>query len=93
MATKVYDIYDLQSPFVAATAPAPQAAATTETTRRAPDRLLRGSAYLLLLAGALLLAAFLLAASPLGRIDADVTVPFLAVFLGGLGAIAWAVLR
>lgn len=93
MATKAYDIYDLQSPFVAATAPAPQATTTTAATRRAPDRLLRGSAYLLLLAGALLLAAFLLAASPLAGWNADITVPFLAVFLGGLGTIAWAVTR
>jgi len=26
-------------------------------------------------------------------IDADITVPFLAVFVGGIGAIVWAVLR
>jgi hypothetical protein len=71
----------------ASTAAAPQAAA------RHSDRLLRGSAYLLLFAGLLFLAAFLIAVTPLGRIDADITVPFLAVFVGGLGAIVWAVLR
>ena len=54
---------------------------------------MRGSAYLLLFAGLLFLAAFLIAVTPLGRIDADITVPFLAVFVGGLGAIVWAVLR
>lgn len=71
----------------ASTAAAPQAAA------RHSDRLLRGSAYLLLFAGLLFLAAFLIAVTPLGRIDADITVPFLVVFVGGLGAIVWAVLR
>ena len=93
-ASKVYDIYNLNSPFVTPTAPTATAAVTAPTaTRRSSDRLLRGSAYLLLFAGALLFAALVVAVSPLGRIDADVTVPFLAVFFGGLGAIAWAVLR
>jgi hypothetical protein len=54
---------------------------------------MRGSAYLLLFAGIMFLAAFVVAVTPLGRIDADVTIPFLAVTLGGLGAIAWAVLK
>lgn len=91
MASKVYDIYDLQSPFVAATAPAPQAAPTA--TRRGGDRLMRGSAYLLTFAGALILAAFILTASPLARWDVDLTVPFVAVLVCGLAAIAWAVRR
>ena len=73
----------------ASTAAAPQVATAT----RGSDRLMRAGACLLTFAGVLLLAAFLAAATPLGRIDADVTVPFLAVTVGGLAAIAWAVLR
>ena len=72
------------------TAPAPAAAAPTWFNS---DRLLRGSVYLLLLAGAFLLAAFLLAASPLARWDVDLTVPFLAALVGGIGAVGWAVAR
>jgi len=41
----------------------------------------------------LLLAALIVTVTPIGAIDADITVPFLAVFVGGLAAIAWAVLR
>jgi len=95
MAARVYDIYDLQSPFVTPTAPAAQATATTAptATRRSSDRLLRAAAYLLTFAGALLLAALIVTVTPIGAIDADITVPFLAVFVGGLAAIAWAVLR
>jgi hypothetical protein len=44
-------------------------------------------------AGALLLAPLLIAATPLVAIDADVTVPFLAVMVCGPAAIAWAALR
>ena len=71
----------------ASTAAAPQAAA------RHSDRLLRGSAYLLAFAGALLLAALVVAVSPLGAIDADITVPFVVMVVGGLAAITWATLR
>ncbi len=94
MAARVYDIYDLSSAFVepTATVAAPQTQAAP-TTRRNSDRLFRGAAYLLTFAGVLLMAALLVAATPLGRIDADITVPFVAVFVGGLGAIVWAVLK
>lgn len=87
------NIYDLNSPYVPATAPAPAAPAAAAPTRFNSDRLLRGSVYLLLLAGAFLLAAFLLAASPLARWDVDLTVPFLAALVGGIGAVGWAVAR
>lgn len=87
------NIYDLNSPYVPATAPAPAAPAAAAPTRFNSDRLLRGSVYLLLLAGAFLLAAFILAASPLSRWDVDLTVPFLAALVGGIGAVGWAVAR
>ena len=87
------NIYDLNSPYVPATAPAPAAPAAAAPTWFNSDRLLRGSVYLLLLAGAFLLAAFLLAASPLARWDVDLTVPFLAALVGGIGAVGWAVLK
>jgi hypothetical protein len=90
----MYDIYNLNSPFVTPTAPAPAATVqATATTRRSADRLMRGSAYLLTFAGVLLLAALIVAVTPLGRIDADITVPFVAVFVGGLGAVVWATVR
>ena len=88
------NIYDLNSPFVTPTAPAPTpTAAPHAATRRSSNRLLRAAAYLLTFAGALLLAALIVTVTPIGAIDADITVPFLAVFVGGLAAIAWAVLR
>lgn len=90
MATRVYDIYDLNSAFVQPTAPAP---APPPTARRDATRLLRGFAYLLTYAGALLLAALLAAFTPLGRIDADVTVPFVLATLGTLAAIVWSMVR
>jgi len=96
MAARVYDIYDLNSPFVTPTAPAtaaPTAPATAPTTRRSSDRLLRGSAYLLTCAGALLLAALIATGTPLGAIDADITVPFVVVTVGTLAAIAWGMVR
>jgi len=90
----VSNIYDLNSPFVTPTAPAPTpTAAPHAATRRSSNRLLRAAAYLLTFAGALLLAALIVTVTPIGAIDADITVPFLAVFVGGLAAIAWAVLR
>ena len=90
MAARVYDIYDLNSAFVQPTAPAPQVIATTPRDAR---RLLRGFAYLLTYAGALLLAALLAAFTPLGRIDADITVPFMLATLGTLAAIVWSMVR
>jgi len=95
MAARVYDIYDLQSPFVTPTAPAAQATATTAptATRRSSDRLLRAAAYLLTFAGALLLAALIITVTPLGAIDADITMPVVMVTFGGLGVVVWAVLR
>ena len=89
MATKVYDIYDLNSPaFVEPTAPTQTAAAT----RRGSDRLLRGSVYLLIMAGVLLLAAFVVTAF-LSRTNVDLTVPFVAMTLGGLALVAWGTVR
>lgn len=91
MAARVFDIYDLNSAFVEPTA-TPAAPAQT-ATRDMGDRALRGFIGLAILAGALLLAGLLVAATPLGGIDADITVPFLAVCVASLGAIAWAVLK
>ncbi len=73
----------------ASTAAAPQAAAIA----RSSNRLMRGSAYLLTFSGMLLLAALVVAVSPLGAIDADITMPFVAMVVGGLAAITWATLR
>ena len=90
MAARVYDIYDLNSPaFVEPTAPV-QAA---PTAKRDAARLLRGAAYLAVLAGVLFLAALLVTVTPLGAIDADITVPFVVMVVGGLAAITWATLR
>ena len=90
MAARVYDIYDLSSPaFVEPTAPV-QAA---PTAKRDAARLLRGAAYLAVLAGVLFLAALLVTVTPLGRIDADITVPFVAVVLGGLALVVWGTVR
>ena len=91
MAARVYDIYDLSSAFVEPTAPTTTAPTTAK--RAAPDRMLRAGAYLLTFAGAVLLLAVLAAFTPLGRIDADVTVPFVAVTLGTLAAIVWSMMR
>lgn len=91
MAARVYDIYDLSSAFVEPTAPTQTA--PTAARRAAPDRMLRAGAYLLTFAGAVLLLAVLAAFTPLGRIDADVTVPFVAVTLGTLAAIVWSMMR
>lgn len=95
MASRVYDIYDLNAPFVAATAPTPTAPQTTPTTttRAAPDKMLRAGAYLLTFAGVVLLLAALAAFTPVGRIDADVTVPFVVIVAATLTAIAWDAVR
>ena len=87
MAARVYDIYDLNSPaFVGPTAPAPQAIATTPRDAR---RLLRGFAYLLTLAGIHLLLAFVVSATALHAIDADVGVVYVAALLTALIAVVW----
>ena len=44
-------------------------------------------------AGVLFLAALLVTVTPLGRIDADITVPFVAVVLGGLALVVWGTVR
>jgi hypothetical protein len=92
MAARTFDIYDLNSPMVTPTAPT---AATPQVpaAKRNSDRLLRGCAYLLAFAGVLLLAALIIAVTPLGAIDADITVPFVAVVVGVPAAIAIGVVR
>ena len=90
MAARVYDIYDLNSPaFVEPTAPVPAA----PTAKRDAARLLRGAAYLAVLAGVLFLAALLVTVTPLGAIDADITVPFVLLLLATLAAIVWSMVR
>lgn len=89
MTRATYDIYDLNSPaFVEPTAPA----TTATTTRRSSDRLMRGSVYLLIMVGAMFLAAFLVTAF-LSRTNVDLTVPFVAMTLGGLALVAWGTVR
>ena len=89
MTRATYDIYDLNSPaFVEPTAPA----TTATTTRRSSDRPMRGSVYLLIMAGAMFLAAFLVTAF-LSRTNVDLTVPFVAMTLGGLALVAWGTVR
>ena len=91
MAARIFDIYDLSSAFVEPTTPAQSAPTTAK--RAAPDRMLRAGAYLLTFAGAVLLLAVLAAFTPLGRIDADITVPFVAVTVVTLAVIAWDAVR
>jgi hypothetical protein len=92
MAARTFDIYDLNSPMVMPTAPAAAAPQATTATRNS-DRLKRGCAYLLAFAGVLLLAAVIVTATPLGAIDADITVPFVAVAVGVPIAIVIAAVR
>jgi hypothetical protein len=89
MTRAIYDIYDLNSAFVEPTAPA---TTTATTTRRGSDRMLRGFTYLAIMAGVFLLAAFLVSAF-LSRTNVDLTVPCVAAFVGGLGAVAWGTVR
>ena len=88
---RIFDIYDLNSAFVEPTAPTQTA--PTAAKRAAPDRMLRAGAYLLTFAGAVLLLAVLAAFTSLGRIDADITVPFVAVTVVTLAAIVWDAVR
>jgi hypothetical protein len=79
---------------VTPTAPTPAAQATTaRAATRTDTRLLRGFTYLLIFAGVAFLAALLVSVTPLGRIDADITVPFVAVCLAAVAAIAWGTWR
>lgn len=94
--TAGFDVFDQMA--VAATPPprmvqptAPVQAAPT--AKRDAARLLRGAAYLAVFAGVLFLAALLVTVTPLGRIDADITVPFVAVVLGGLALVVWGTVR
>ena len=68
-----------------------QAAPTAKPHRRPPAAWggVPGSAF----AGVLFLAALLVTVTPLGRIDADITVPFVAVVLGGLALVVWGTVR
>ena len=86
MAARVFDIYDLNSAFVQPTAPAP---ATTPTARRDATRLLRGFAYLLTLAGIHIMLAFVIAATALHAINADVGVVYVAALLTALVGVVW----
>ena len=86
MAARVYDIYDLNSAFVQPTAPAPQAIATAQ---RDATRLLRGFAYLLTYAGIHLMLAFVIAATALPAINADVGVVYVAALLTALVGVVW----
>ncbi len=96
MTAKGFDYYDQ---ITAAVHPSPAPTATTATAApqatatRSSTRALRAFVGLLIMAVAAFLAALLITVTPLGMIDADITVPFLAVFVGGIGAIVWAVLR
>ena len=97
MTARGFDVYD-QMVTVAATpqptpAPAPTAQAATMPRARGADVMLRFCAYLLTFAGALWMAALIVALTPLGRIDADVTVPFVAVVLAGIAACVVAAVR
>ena len=89
MTRAIYDIYDLNSAFVEPTAPATQ---TQTATRRGSDKLMRGSVYLLIMAGVLFLAAFLVTVF-LSRTDVDLTAPFVVAFVVGLAAVVWGTVR
>jgi len=86
---RIFDIYDLNSAFVEPTAPTQ----TAPTAAKRAARLLRGAAYLAVLAGVLFLAALLVTVTPLGAIDADITVPFVLLLLATLAAIVWSMVR
>ena len=102
MTARGFDVFDQMAaaavvagttPRTQTTQPAPTQTAPTTATRTAPDRMLRAGAYLLTFAGAVLLLAALAAFTPVGRIDADITVPFVAVTVVTLAAIVWDAVR
>jgi hypothetical protein len=96
MTAKGFEYYgQTVATMVTPTAPTPQAAAAPQatTTRRGSDKLMQGSAYLLVFAGALLLLALIVTVSPLRTIDVDLTVPFCAVVGAAAVAIAWGTVR
>ena len=76
-----------------APAPAPAPQATAAARRTAPDKMLRGAVYLLTFAGVVLLLAALAALTPLGRIDADITGPFVAAVVVALVAVVVGAVR
>lgn len=83
------NIYDLTSPFVSATAPAPATAAApakrTYWTRAANDRLFNGSVILLIFAGVLVLLGGILGAAPIGQLTLERDAgQWLAVFVAML---------
>ena len=90
MAARVYDIYDLSSPFVAPTAPAPVTATTAQgrsLMRRLSDSLLFNASVVLGVFASIVYAlGTILSATPLGQVT-----PAQDVFLWGgviLGALA-----
>jgi prolipoprotein diacylglyceryltransferase len=99
MTARVYgNIYDLNSPFISATAPATAAQqAVTAQQRRAfleqlaENRLFNASVVLAVFAAIVYLIATMLAPSPLGQVTGAQNMPlWLAVIAGGL-AVAGAV--
>ncbi len=99
MTARGFDVFDqmaaaavLPSPTPTVTPTAPRAQATTIAARRT-NRPLRAFVCMGAFAVLLLLAAALVTVTPIGRIDADITVPFVAVCVGAVGASAWVVLR
>jgi len=97
MTARGFDVYD-QMVTVAATpqptpTPTPTAQAATMPKARGADVMLRFCAYLLTFAGALWLSALIVALTPLGRIDADITVPFVVFVVVGLVACVVGALR
>ena len=92
MTTRIYDIYDLNSPFVAPTAPPPAPAVPTVTTQapartlmqRLSDSLLFNASVVLgVFAGIVYALGTILAATPLGQVTGTQNmVLWLAVILG-----------
>lgn len=91
MAARVYDIYDLQSPFVTPTAPAPQAAAASMaaarpyTQRLADSLLFNASVVLAVFSSVVYLLGTMLAPFPLGQVTGTQNMAmWLSVIAGGL---------
>lgn len=89
MAARVYDIYDLSSPFVAPTAPAPAAATTAQARpymqRLADSLLFNASVVLAVFASVVYLLGTILGAFPLGQVTgAQNMALWLSVIAGAL---------
>lgn len=89
MAARVYDIYDLSSPFVTPTAPAPQTAAAAQTRpywqRLAESRLFNASVILSVFAGIVYLIGTIADWFPFGRVlPSQNFVLWFGVVAGGL---------